>query len=433
MILPPNLTTSEIRINMKTRLQIASLIIFSLLLGSCGPTASTPLPTNGTTEKTSATETVGVSAPAEEETSPEVTFYPVSESDATPPQYNLFISPDAEGNPVPVTVECGDITAPVYAPSNGVILHNHCVLNTGLTTAHAVLPDGSIVSMGPDTTLQINLSEDSSDIVLEKGEIYTQVAPQGTSRRYAILAGDSSIEVKGTRYSVSLKDRLINVYVHEGQVFTHRCLEWRNYTCMKWYQLSSVPMEAGMVYKGSAGGDDWSSEVVEDIYNLEASAKQGVPMLLEFSYSGILVYAYNATGDINPANLENALDFAETKAIDALWPLLKDPNEYNQMAQQMNKSASAFYAAYPGNFPVTLEIEPVAPVEQPEMSEASPSGKFPVFLRDTCYTNEGHLWCYPDPSSVDPAMGAEWDITEICRAYPGEIPCSWPELKKTLP
>ncbi len=340
-------------------------------------------------------------------------------------QFKMFIDPAPDVDPFPASVSCGDVSADVYTPTAGIWLNNHCIITAGEKRVIAVLPDGSRVYAAAGTTFQVNMDETTSEIVLTQGEVYSRVSPQSEGERFLVLAGDAALEAKGTEYGVSLKDKLINVVVIDGMVYTHRCLMWKDYTCMKWNQISSE-MVAQNGYTGSIGEKDWNSTALADPAEWQNVNRLDMPLSLIEAQGGVWWFA---SGEDNAYfdqyNFESSVSVTEAwisgnlmeKEISYVW--------YDQLANQANAS-SAICNAFAQNCPVAEIVITETPAV-PAMSGAGggPSGKFPEFDRGSCFTRSGHLWCFPVAGSVDISMSGEWDITAICAQYPGETFCAW--------
>ncbi len=108
---------------------------------------------------------------------------------------------------------------------------------------------------------------------------------------------------------------------------------------------------------------------------------------------------------------------------------------HDRIAAEMNLSNSDFcnasFDACPMATPLPDNDNPFNPTpdggaNQPPASGGAtcPPGKCPLFDASSCFTRDGHTWCYPLTGTVDDSMSAEWDVTEICNRYPGEAICS---------
>jgi hypothetical protein len=341
-------------------------------------------------------------------------------------QFKLFIDPAPDGDPFPAGVSCGDVSSDVYTPSAGILLNNHCVITAGEKRVIAVMPDGSRVYADAGTKFQVNLDETTSEIILTQGEIYSRVSPQSEGERFVVIAGDTALEAKGTEYGVSLKDELINVVVIDGIIYTHRCLMWKDYTCMKWNQVSSEKV-SGNGYSSRIGEEEWSSTALSDPADWQTVNGLDMPLSLIEAQAGVWWFA---SGEDNAYfdqyNYEDSAYITESWILGNLMEKEVDYVWYDQLANQANTS-SAICSTFTQNCPVAeILITPTSDAP-PAMSgsDGGPSGKFPPFDHGSCFNRGGHYWCYPVTGSVDISMSGEWDITAICASYPGETFCAW--------
>jgi len=394
------------------------------------------------TESPAAAEELGGSAVAD--------FYQPAAGEEQP-QLKLFTMPPALIDYIsPVTVICNDTSATVNTIDQGVWINNHCIIDTGMTRAQVVMPDGSVVSLDAKTVAQVNVFDDSTEIILKQGEVYAIVPPQDDGERFSITAGDTVFEAagvvwesigkagknvlaapskaaqnEGTTYGVHLKDELINVVVIYGNVYTHRCINWKLHTCMKWQQLS-VEMAPTNVYTVEVGGTDWTNFELLDPYRWFENEAIDMPLSKNEYLASSNLYFY----DLNDQqNYEFAMQYMKERIF---WDIMTVTNvtieEYNQTVDQLNQQAGSFCVLNPVACPLIPlpMVETTAP-EAPAVpdSNSGPSGKFPPFDHGSCFNRGGHYWCYPVTGSVDVSMSGEWDITAICTSYPGETFCAW--------
>jgi hypothetical protein len=414
-----------------------TLCCVCLLLGICllvactaSPTATAAVsPVGETPAEIQATDSGG-DTPEEVQSMVQYDDSSIAEADF---QYRVYIQPRGTDLLATVLVLCNGQTYYLNTPTDGTNVNNHCVIKTAKEDVYIVLPDGSILRFAPFSELQINLSAGLSQVILQKGEVFAHIAPQGEARRLVIDAGDQEVEVKGTDFGVSLKDKLINVVVIDGRVYTHRCVDWEKYTCMKWEQLS-VTMEPTTKYSGSVGSSDWTTLSAADRWDLAQSGLQDMPLAVsEVEESAAFIWLNPFNGAYNDENnYASSTEYLSSLILNDVNMLPYDPNAYNERVYNQNNSGDDKYCqAYPADCPASPLIETPPPVEQPSMSDSdsggggSPSGKFPQFDRSSCFTNGGHLWCYPVAGSVDESLSGEWDLTAICQQYPGETFCSW--------
>lgn len=79
------------------------------------------------------------------------------------------------------------------------------------------LADGSIVNLGAESRINVQFSSDRRDVALLAGEAFFAVTPD-PNRPFVVSAGDTRVEVRGTRFEVSLAPAGVRVSVAEGVV-----------------------------------------------------------------------------------------------------------------------------------------------------------------------------------------------------------------------
>lgn len=79
------------------------------------------------------------------------------------------------------------------------------------------LADGSVVTLGPDTTLAIHFSEDRREVTLLDGMAFFEVA-RDPARPFSVLSGAVSATAIGTAFDVSSEQGATSVSVDEGVV-----------------------------------------------------------------------------------------------------------------------------------------------------------------------------------------------------------------------
>ena len=79
------------------------------------------------------------------------------------------------------------------------------------------LPDGSLASLGADTALAVEWSQNSRRIELLRGEVLFQVTPD-PDRPFVVETSSGTATALGTRYYVSLLNEKTDIYVDEGLV-----------------------------------------------------------------------------------------------------------------------------------------------------------------------------------------------------------------------
>lgn len=420
---------------MKKIIHLSMILLVVLILVSCqkNPAANQPEDSTSTgasaDPSASATDAPAIVEEANSSTQDEV-YESVGEGNDQM-QFKMFIDPAPDVDPFPAKVSCGEVSSDVYTPSAGILLNNHCIITASDKRIIVVLPDGSRIYAGAGTTFQVNMDEKTSEIILTEGEVYTRVAPQTEGERFVVIAGDAALEAKGTEYGVHLKDELINVVVMDGIVYTHRCMMWKDHTCMKWNQLSSEKV-SGNGYTGRIGEDNWNSALLGDPANWLTSNNLDMPLSSDEALAGVWWFASGDDDEyFDQYNFECSVEITESWIIGNLMNVDASYVWYDQLANQANES-SAICSAFSQNCPVAEILITATPPSAPAVPSMSgggtsggPSGKFPEFDHSTCFSAYGSFWCYPKEGTVDISGSGEWNITAICAQYPGETFCSW--------
>lgn len=79
------------------------------------------------------------------------------------------------------------------------------------------LSDGSVIQLNTDTIIVANLTADERHVELRRGEAYFEIA-HDASRPFTIAAGQDSVTVLGTKFSIQRLESGIEVLVTEGKV-----------------------------------------------------------------------------------------------------------------------------------------------------------------------------------------------------------------------
>jgi len=425
---------------MKTIFRITAILAVIILLAACQktPTAATPsqpiAATPAPIDEPAATPTAAPADMDPASTGPTVQFNESYDPADFIPQIGLFSEP-YDDTPFSVTLTCNGVESDAWPPVSGLLVNHHCIIQNPMRYTLLILPDGSIIGMGYDSRIQVNLSENIvTEVILEQGEIYNLVAPQGASRRYTILVGGVGIEAQGTRFGVSLKDKLINVVVFDGKVVTYRCLNWATYTCHKWDQVS-VEFLPGYDYSNTFGELDWTKGNKYNPDNMVPDPTLPASRYFEPIFAKTIQYRDGSASGIywDDENMATAYSHIQ----EFITSQVSDIALHDYMAGVLNHDNSTYCANWEGLCPMTTptpggnpfdhnpqDHTPVAGGDQPGSSGGSPSGKFPEFDPSSCFARGGHTWCFPKPGYADDTMSAEWDVTAICAKYPGETICS---------
>jgi len=422
---------------MKPFLKIAAIFIALMLAAGCQKAPETPAMPPAPGEEDGAETAAAGETPSEEgEGTGTASFYEPAGDDENTPTYLLFITPWDKDYPAQVTTTCNSVEAYVVAGTNGIRMNNHCILETNsgegyavlpdgsssTVSAYAVLPDGSTIYMAPETKLQINLGEGTTEIILETGEILNNVAPQLTDRSFTVLAGDLAFDAVGTQYAVNLKGKQTHVGVIDGRVVSKRCLQRTTRACTNWHP-NPVTVAAGETLTSEISGTDSGTPEAVDFYNGDIS---DFPIISPALLNGIWYFGESINGEhFDEINFTDSVSFITVQIEMELILLEKEINFYNELLADQYKLMSYCNAA-PENCP-PAEKKPMETAEPQQPGTASggcsPSGKFPPMDQGSCFNSGGGLMCYPVAGST--GLMGEWNVTEICKAYPCESFCAW--------
>jgi len=91
-------------------------------------------------------------------------------------------------------------------------------ISTGVTASHVALP-GVVLDVSPQSAVVVSGSaEESALIVLDRGEVTCEVAHRRPGAPLFVQAGELSVEVVGTRFTVTRQEEVASVTVQEGVV-----------------------------------------------------------------------------------------------------------------------------------------------------------------------------------------------------------------------
>ncbi|HST01503.1 MAG TPA: FecR domain-containing protein, partial [Usitatibacter sp.] len=93
----------------------------------------------------------------------------------------------------------------------------------GYRTAHGeqkeiALPDGSIVHLNTDSSLQVAFSGAERGVALSRGEAYFEVVKESGGRPFVVYARGTQVRVVGTKFNVRSREDGTDVIVSEGKV-----------------------------------------------------------------------------------------------------------------------------------------------------------------------------------------------------------------------
>lgn len=91
-------------------------------------------------------------------------------------------------------------------------------ISTGVAASHVALP-GVVLDVSPQSAIIVSGSADESAlIVLDRGEVTCDVAHRRPGAPLFVQAGELSVEVVGTRFTVTRQEEVASVKVQEGVV-----------------------------------------------------------------------------------------------------------------------------------------------------------------------------------------------------------------------
>lgn len=148
---------------------------------------------------------------------------PPAQVDRQPPAAPLEEPEPAALSPV-VTLAAG--TALAFGDEAGRALEPGAALMEGerLETGddglvHVRLADGTGLVLGPSSALTLSRArQEEVTLSLARGRVTSLVAPLAEGARYEVRAGDHTVAVRGTRFSVARLERGLEVDVAEGRV-----------------------------------------------------------------------------------------------------------------------------------------------------------------------------------------------------------------------
>ncbi len=88
--------------------------------------------------------------------------------------------------------------------SDEISLENRTYIRTENGTAHAILPDNSVISIGPNTELQVNFEGNNTRILQFLGNTWHRVQKLGNLRHYDVETSDMLASVRGTIFSIEV-------------------------------------------------------------------------------------------------------------------------------------------------------------------------------------------------------------------------------------
>lgn len=421
-------------------LHIFFILLFAILMATgCGTDKPTPAPTQSATVAALPSET---SVGGQSTTTATGIVSEINPED--PFTFRVYALPNEE-RITNVILDCGTKRYVVSTPSNGVDSFNHCYLTTASDSAAIILPEGTTVFISPQSSVQVNLSETENRLFLQKGEIFSVHSNTG-KRKFSVLAGDKAILISDGIVAAHQKEDVLTVatyYYNNEPVSIQRCSAWQNIECQNW-ESTTTSLSADEAVIGTIGSDDWqhvSGQEGDLWYGNDAVDLPFTITLLESYIPDLGVVVGPDSNDLSQYfNL--AIENMQNYFVTQLMSMGIDGNDYNEMIYKSNldPSISSYCSDFPGSCESPEDLatpewaEVLDPTNEPGTSTSggNPSGKFPEFDRSTCFSRDGHAWCFPYPDSVDITMSAEWDLTAICMQYPGETFCAWSEVQNTL-
>ena len=411
---------------------ICIFCVIMILVASC--TQSSGAGNNSSAGETASSAGSPAASGNESSAGSRVAFYQPQSGDEVSPKFHLWVEPVDEDPMPPILVECMGEESELYSPKTGLLLNNHCIIKTRERMATVVLWDGSYLMINQNTIVQFNSADNVTEVILQEGEVYFDVAKQESGQSFKVTFGDSSLDVVGTEFDVNFKDKMMSVFMQEGSVAHYVCTLWENDICSEWGQVFENLFGTNL-YNREIGKMEWeTTEYTEDWVDT------GEGPDLDFIMKAKLISdVYDQTAGSGLGVYQAAAVLMGNLTLSQSHFDIPDEN-YNQMANEKNEqTASLFCEYYPENCfaPTAQPTMSVPVVEQPSMSSGSGSSSggamapssFPTdFTPSKCSTQYGNYYC----TSNEAGKAGTWNLTEICKVYPGENYCSWPEVQNTL-
>lgn len=317
-------------------------------------------------------------------------FFQQTRLEENSPQFYIWVEPREDDLVPPINIECWGKQSTVYTPRGGLLLNNHCVIDTGMEQASILLSDATYILINKGTIAQFNFYSDKTEIILRQGEIYNIVAEQPKDKKFIIKVGDTSLEAVGTEFGVRLIDDAMDVLVNDGSIASLICSQWENGTCTNWEELGEALVPFGKysrmlqdkVWISTGYVDKWwvTNPNSGSLFWDSASSYGEHYRLNTQGYSSAYTFALSLVGNLNGKN--NLLNNISTAS-------------YNELANAKNEKAAGIYCEElpslcygPQTIPTLETILPEVPTELPMNPNI---GK--TCVNPDSYSNEKYIPC----------------------------------------
>lgn len=118
------------------------------------------------------------------------------------------------------------------------------------------LKDGSGVTLGADSSIEVIMSSDAREVVLVSGQAFFSIK-KDAERPFLVHAGETKVRVIGTQFDVNRNSHRVNIEVLEGIVQVSKQVTHSNTSALK--TLTQLTLTAGQsVSAGHAQNDDFT-------------------------------------------------------------------------------------------------------------------------------------------------------------------------------
>lgn len=321
-------------------------------------------------------------------------FYQGDADVSKTPHFHLWMEPSEDILIPLVQIDCNGRKTEVYSSPDGLEMENHCIVTTGDFRATVALPDLSSVLLDSQTVVQFNFDDAGTEIILQEGTLYTNVAEQAEGKHYLITVANMQIESVGTEFGVSVLNGLTTVIMGAGMVATYLCETWQNDICAAWEQTKEyiIPFAS---YSRNLSDEEWLKTEIE--YNTMIAYERESPidfLMNSQEYEGTFWVKAAMMADFFAQSRDSVMgDFTDEKAQNnAYEPLCKltsksvgnlsgseayyqySIEELRNMANDKNEALASFYCEENPSSCFVPTAKPTLVVQLPDDSGSSSSG-----------------------------------------------------------